>query len=63
MILDYKLQDAYISGICKTPMHVLFKWSAASSLVGVLVGRAKCGNFVHTWILCGTCVIRNMHGS
>jgi len=62
MILELRLQDAYISVICKTSMHVIFKWSAASSLAGVLVGRAKRGCFVHTWILCGTCVVI-MHGS
>jgi len=57
MILDFKSykMHTYLR-YAKTPMHVLFKWSAASSLAGVLVGHAKRGSFVHTWILCGTCV-------
>jgi hypothetical protein len=35
----------------------LIKWSATCSLAGVHVGRPKRGSFVHTWILCGTCVV------
>ena len=54
--------DAYISTICKTPMHVTFKWSAICPLAGVHIGRAKSGYFVHTGIFCGTCVVIT-HGS
>jgi hypothetical protein len=51
------LQDAYISTIYITPMHVLFKWSVISYLVGVHTSRAKYRYFIHTRILCGTCMV------
>ena len=72
-ILEFWILDAYISTICITPMHGLFKWLVICSSVGVYISRAKkwigsyCNNlainstdgssFIHSRILCRICML------
>ena len=56
------IQDAYIYSICITPMHVNIQVVSNMLQGRVHVGRAKCEYFVHTRILCVTCVVIT-HGS
>jgi len=56
------IQDAYIYSICITPMHVNIQVVSNMLQGGVHVGRAKCEYFVHSRILCGTCVIITQGG-